>query len=217
MSISGDGVAAARPKRGARTRERLLGAAKAVFEEIGLQDARVSQISERAGLSYGSFYHYFDSKEEVFREVAREVGRALTASMDIIMDRESGAPPRQRLTAAIRDHFEAYRTEARMLSVIDQVARQDEAIATFWNDVVNQRRKNVEDGIEALQRHGKADPALDPTIAAAALGAMIFRFADQWLVQGYPECDFDTGVEQITKLFLNALGIHDNPTVPGKP
>ncbi|WP_220277444.1 hypothetical protein [Streptomyces himalayensis] len=56
-----------------------------------------------------------------------------------------------------------------------------------------------------MRRHGLADPALDPAIAAAALAAMTWRFGEQWLVQGRPQCDFDTGVEQITRLVVNAL------------
>ena len=62
-----------RSRKGAETRARLLAAAKEIFEENGFLDARISDIAERAGLSHGSFYHYFDSKEEVFREVAESV------------------------------------------------------------------------------------------------------------------------------------------------
>ena len=50
--------------------------------------------------------------------------------------------------------------------------------------------------------HGEVD-------TAAALGAMTWRFAERWLVRGYPECDFDTGVEQITRIFINALRLED--------
>jgi AcrR family transcriptional regulator len=43
-----------------------------MFEEHGLPDARIADIAERAGASYGSFYNYFESKEAVFRELAGE-------------------------------------------------------------------------------------------------------------------------------------------------
>ena len=56
-----------RSRKGVETRARLLTAAKEVFERDGFLDARISDIVERAGLSHGSFYHYFESKEEVFR------------------------------------------------------------------------------------------------------------------------------------------------------
>src|SRR4051794_4773888 len=59
-----------RSRKGAQTRVRLVEAAKAVFEETGFLEARISDIAQQAGLSHGSFYHYFDSKEQIFREVA---------------------------------------------------------------------------------------------------------------------------------------------------
>ena len=66
----------------------------------------------------------------------------------------------------------------------------------------------VADSIRLLQRRGLADPELDPDIAAAALGAMTYRFAELWLAHGAIECDFDTGVDTVARLFVNALGLH---------
>src|SRR5205823_5618277 len=66
-------AASSRSPKGARTRARLVEAAKEVFAEQGLPDARIADIAERAGVSYGSFYHYFDSKEALFREIADEL------------------------------------------------------------------------------------------------------------------------------------------------
>jgi AcrR family transcriptional regulator len=53
-----------------------------VFEDTGFLEARISDIADRAGLSHGSFYHYFDSKEQVFREVAEAQEALLTAPDD---------------------------------------------------------------------------------------------------------------------------------------
>jgi hypothetical protein len=67
----------------------------------------------------------------------------------------------------------------------------------------------VADSIRQLQRHGLADPSLDPMVAAAALGSMTWRFAEMWLVEGLLDCSFDEGIEQITTLFVNALQLKD--------
>ena len=45
----------------------------------GFLDARITDISKRAGLSHGAFYHYFTSKEQLFREVAEIQEARLTA------------------------------------------------------------------------------------------------------------------------------------------
>jgi AcrR family transcriptional regulator len=197
-----------RSRKGARTRARLVEAGKEVFEERGLLDARIAEIAERAGVPYGAFYHYFDSKEALFREVAIEVDGRLRAPMDeVIFDRTSALTPQERLHEAIRRHFEAYRDEARLLGVVEQVARLDDEVRDFRESWQREDNKQVADSIRMLQARGLADPALDPTAAAAALGAMTYRFAELWLAQGAVECDFETAVDTITRLFVNALGL----------
>jgi AcrR family transcriptional regulator len=199
-----------RSRKGAESRARLLDAAKAVFEEAGFLEARISDIAERAGLSHGSFYHYFDSKEQIFREVAEALEDRLSAPLGaVILDRSSHASPRERIAEGIRRHLESYRDEARIMGVIEQVSRYDEhvnAIREARHDVI---RKQVAVSIGWLQHHGLADEAVDPAVASAAIGAMTSRFAEMWLAQGAIECDFDAGVEQLTRLVVNALGLRD--------
>ena len=83
-----------RSRKGAETRARLLDAAKQIFEENGFLEARISDIADRAGMSHGSFYHYFDSKEEVFREIAAAIDERLAAPLGaVILDSTSHATP----------------------------------------------------------------------------------------------------------------------------
>jgi AcrR family transcriptional regulator len=200
-----------RSRKGVQTRARLVDAAKQVFEEDGFLEARISDIAERAGLSHGSFYHYFESKEEIFREVAATVDERLSAPLDaVILDPSSTASPHERIQEAIRRHFESYRKEALIMGVIEQVSRYDEHVRASRLVRHKQYNKQVADSIRQLQRHGLADPSLDPAIAAAGLGAMTSRFAEMWLVQGFVDCRFEQGVEQITTLFVNALGLKED-------
>jgi AcrR family transcriptional regulator len=204
-----------RSSKGLRARARLLDGAKQVFEEDGFLEARISDIAERAGLSHGSFYHYFESKEEIFREVAAAVDERLSAPLDsVILDPASTAPPRQRIHEAIRRHLESYRAEARFMGVIEQVSRYDELVRASRLARHNHYRELIAQSIRQLQRRGLADRALDPTIAAAGLGAMTSRFAEMWFVQGLLDCTFDDGVDQLTTLFVNALRLCDVPSRP---
>jgi AcrR family transcriptional regulator len=190
----------------------LVGAAKEIFERDGFLDARISDIAEQAGLSHGSFYHYFESKEEIFREVAAEVDLRLSAPLgDVILDPTSSATPFERIREAIRLHLESYRDEARIMKVIEQVWRFDEQFNAVRHERHHTYSEQIADSIRSLQRHGMADARLDPDIAAAGLGAMTYRFPEMWFVQGFLNCDFDEGVDQLTRLFVNALGLPDTP------
>ena len=200
------GPSGPRSRKGAESRGRLLEAAKQIFEENGFLDSRISDIAERAGLSHGSFYHYFDSKEEVFREVAAAVDERLSAPLgSVMLDPSSHATPEERMHEAMRRFFEAYRAEARIMGVIEQVARYDEEVGRLRQARQQRYAEQVADSIRELQRRGLADPRLKPTVAAAALGSMTSRFAETWLVQGAVKATLDQAAEQLALLFLNAM------------
>ena len=206
--LTGEKPSGPRSRKGIETRARLLGAAKEVFERDGFLEARISDIAEKAGLSHGSFYHYFESKEEVFREVAAAVEERLREPLySVILDSSSTAPPFERIHEGIRRNLEAYRDEARIMGVIEQVSRFDDELRASRNERHRVSSAEIADSIRRLQRRGLADEQLDPEIAAAGLGAMTYRFPELWFVQGLVDCDFDAGVEQLTRLFVNALGL----------
>jgi AcrR family transcriptional regulator len=205
-----------RSRKGAATRCRLLKAAKAVFEETGYLEARISDIAERAGLSHGSFYHYFDSKEQVFREVAEAQEALLTAPPDVTATRSNGDEPSEleRILGANRRYLERYRDNGRIMGVIEEVSRYDASV----NEGRMRRQKHFADraerAVSRLQAAGAADPDIDPEVAAVALGSMVGRFAELWLVEGWGTFDFDEAVEQVTRLWANAIGLRE-PTSPG--
>ena len=115
-----------RSRKGVDTRARLVAAAKSVFEDHGFLDARISDISQRAGLSHGSFYHYFESKEAVFLEVAQAQGERFSEDSLVrqgLVDAASDTNVAERLRASVRRYLEMYRNEARLMGVIEQVSR----------------------------------------------------------------------------------------------
>src|ERR1700760_1894726 len=63
--------------RGARTREGLVRAAREVFERDGFLDARIVDIASAAGVATGSFYTYFNSKEDAFAAVIDELSEEM--------------------------------------------------------------------------------------------------------------------------------------------
>jgi AcrR family transcriptional regulator len=208
----GEAQSAPRSRKGVQTRARLLDAAKEIFEENGFLEARISDISERAGLSHGAFYHYFDSKEQVFREIAELLDDRLSEPMaSVIFAPGSAAGPRERLLTAIHRHLERYRDEAKIMGVIEQVARYDEHVAAVRATRGRLHRAEIEASIRRLQRRGLADRDMDPTVAAAALGSMVERFAEMWLAQGQVDCDLDDAARTLATLFVNALQLRDRP------
>ena len=202
-----------RSRKGVQTRARLVEAAKEIFEEQGFLDARISDIAERAGLSHGSFYHYFESKEALFREVAADVEERLSAPLgNVILDQASTAARGSGCARPIRRHLLSYRQEARIMGVIELMARYDPEVTAVRRARHRQYREQVAESIRQLQRRGMADRALDPVVAATGLGALTNRFAEMWFYEDSLDCSFDEGVEQLTRLLVNALQLTDRPS-----
>jgi hypothetical protein len=91
------------------------------------------------------------------------------------------------------------------MGVIEQVSRYDEQVGALRSARQKHYTEQIAQSIRQLQRHGMADPALDPVIAAAALGLMTTRFAEFWLVEGTVDCSLEDAVEQLTNLYVNAM------------
>ena len=88
-----------RTARGRATLRKLLDAAAIEFGERGFHEASISGITRRAGTALGSFYTYFDSKDEIFRalvqDMSAQVGKHAAAAMHSVgtgAARRIGAP-----------------------------------------------------------------------------------------------------------------------------
>ncbi len=200
--------AAPRSRKGAATRARLVESAKEEFEDTGFLATRISDIAKRAGMSHGSFYHYFDSKEQVFREVA-EVQEALLTAPDEGEPAASDTTEFDRILRANRRYLDRYRANGRIMGVIEEVSRYDSLV----NEARMRRQKHFAERAEAsvrrLQEMELADLDIDPEIAAVALGSMIARFAELWLVENWGDYDFDHAAEQVSRLWANAIGLRE--------
>jgi AcrR family transcriptional regulator len=204
-------TAAPRSRKGAQTRARLLDAAKHVFEGSGFLEARISDIAEQAGLSHGSFYHYFDSKEQIFREVAETQEALLTVPAADADDVDPASlSERERIFRANRLYLERYRDNAKIMGVIEEVSRYDAPV----NEARMRRQKHFADraerAVRRLQKAGLADPDVKPEIAALALGSMVARTAELWLVEHWGDYELDAVAEQLTLLWANGIGLRES-------
>ncbi|WSJ20014.1 TetR/AcrR family transcriptional regulator [Nocardia sp. NBC_01327] len=193
---------APRTQRGERTRIALIAAARAVFERDGYLDARIVDISKTAGMASGSFYTYFDNKEEIFAALVEQVQEEMLHPH--VQARSGITDVRALIEAANRDYLLSYKRNARLMALFEQVAHVDE----------NFRRMRVERGrafvqrnarlIRSLQESGQAAADLDPMITAHALSAMVSRMAYTVFVQNQ-RISFEKLVTTLTQLWINGL------------
>jgi AcrR family transcriptional regulator len=187
-----------------RNRAALVGAARRVFERDGYVRARITDIADEAGVAHGSFYSHFDGKPAVFAAVMAQVeeemlhpGPALTG----------GSDPVAVIEAANQAYLEAYRRNARLMALLEQVATVDEGFREL------RRRRSAAfltrnaKAVRRLQEAGLADPGLDPDLASLALSTMVSRSAYATFVLGDPAADVEPLAATLTRLWVNALGL----------
>ncbi|WP_040834983.1 TetR/AcrR family transcriptional regulator [Nocardia brevicatena] len=188
--------------RGRRTRDALLEAARTVFETVGFLDTRVEQIAQEACVSYGTFYRYFESKEHVFGELSTRLFEDMHRREQTAAD----LSPTAKLIAANRSYYEAYRRNARMMAIVEQVATFNEEFRQLRHEHRRQLIDRTARAIARWQSEGLVRPELDPQLAARAMSAMVDHTLYLWLIQG-EDADEEALLDTLDRMSVSALGL----------
>ncbi len=162
--------------RGEATRQRLLDAAEALFGRRGFHDTSIVDITRDAGVGQGTFYLYFNGKEEIFRELVRRLSHQLRATL-----REAIAGAADRVEVETRGarafiefaaaHHDLYRI------VSDSQFIDPELFRWYYEHLAEGYAR----GLDAARAAGEVE-AMDPeTLAYCLMGASHF-LGMRWIV-----------------------------------
>jgi len=188
--------------RGQATRDRLVAAAREVFAERGFAGTRMGDLADAAGVSHGTVYTYFDTKEDVLLAVLHDV----RADLNQAMTQPRMHDPIARVQAANRAYLDGYRTHAQLLQVAQEAAAGDSRFADVLLDLRRTHVARVAAAIRKLQDENLAAPDLDAHTAAAALCGMVEGFAAHWLGRGEVH-DEAVATRTLTQLWVRGLGM----------
>ena len=193
-----------RTARGARTRAALITAARTVFERDGYLNARLTDITAEANCSTGSFYTYFMNKEEVFAAVMDQAQEEMLHPH--VREMTDSDDPIALIEAANRAYLLAYRRNAKLMRLLEQVANIDDDVRELRRRRGAAFAERNAKSIRDLQARGLADPEVDPLLAASALSSMVGRMAYSVYVLG-DDWSLEDLVATLTRLWANALRI----------
>lgn len=192
--------------RGRRTRAKLVDAARQVFIDVGYAESSATLITTAAGVSYGSFYVYFGSKEELFAEVASELMEQVYVASRAPVEQDD---PVERLEIENRRFFKLYRENARLFQLIEEAVRADENFREQWQGMRHEHLGRLARGLGRMQAAGAITSSLDAKYLANALGGMAERLA--YLSTVDDDLDDEMLLETLNELWRHALGL-DEPT-----
>jgi AcrR family transcriptional regulator len=178
---SGAGTGGALSPRGARTAARLRSAAKEAFGELGWRATRVEDVVQRAGVSHGTFYTYYDNKAALLADLVRESQADITALASAPW---TGDDVRGALEEVIGGFLDRYERDAVVMRTWLEAAREDPTFSDLYLAsralFVDRVAENVTAVVTAS---GRADVPPAATVAST-LVAMVEHFAYCWLVLG---------------------------------
>jgi AcrR family transcriptional regulator len=163
-----------RTDRSSRRRQEIVDAARRVFEERGYLETTVADIVDSIGVTRGTFYTYFASKDEVLQVLVEDMSDALFA-VSIHPDRHYETPYFA-LEATIRQFVQGYREWAALMRNLEQAVAYNSDFLAVRQEI----RRRFSDRLESvIRRHQSRTPdpdGLNPNIAAYALGGMVDDF-----------------------------------------
>lgn len=187
-------------EKGEATRARLLEAAEAVFGEVGYDQASVSEITRRAGVANGTFYLYFPTKQAIFSELVRQIGRNVRRA---IQHAVGGLSKR---TEIEREGFRSFFEYVRKHPSIYRIVRQAEFVdRQAFRDYYETFAKGYVEGLEHAAGEGEIRP-LDAEVVAWCLMGMGDLVGIRWILLRddgeVPDDVLDTMIDLITRGFI---------------
>ena len=151
--------------RGRKTRQKLLEAGTHVLPECGYHDTRVDDIVEQAGVSHGSFYRYFESKDHLFQVLAEDAARSL---VELVRTFPEGAE-QEPLRAWLQGWFQTYRDHGGVISAWQEIDFGEPELVAFSLEVALVAFDRL---VRIVHQRGFGDSTVDALVLLAVIERM---------------------------------------------
>ena len=170
----------------AARREQIIAAGLACFAQSGDHVTTMADVATRAGVSKGTPYLYFDSKEALFLALHEEwdcgAGQRVNEAIAALPDGERQSPRAvlRAVAASIAAHVVAEAETCRVLMEARALAAHEPAIAAAVQGADDRAHQQLEDLITAGIRAGECRQGTDPALAARLFTAGLYGLMAQW-------------------------------------
>jgi AcrR family transcriptional regulator len=187
-------------------RNQILDAATTVFVRQGFQHARMDDIVEESGLSKGTLYWYFKSKEDIINAILRRLFTGELANLESLLEAEGTVS--ERLVLLTGDRVNGMKRMSSLVPIIFEfyaVAVHQQWVQQFIGEYFQQFRKLLEDLIRQGTDRGEFRP-VNATEAAISLASMYEGLTIHWLMDPQ-EVQWDILSESSIPLLLDGLKV----------
>ena len=193
-------------RKGRNTRARIVAAGRSVLEEYGYFETSVGEITRRADVALGTFYRYFENKDELCLELLE---RLVTELYESVSGSWATDDVMENLRTSSLRYLSAYHANRRLIAAMLQMSGAVPACAALWWAL----RKRTYDRMKRYLRTANATRRLDLDLTATALGSMVEQFAYYWYVQaehnGRPLPTLEQAAETLSLIWYRS--VYDDP------
>jgi AcrR family transcriptional regulator len=159
-------------------RQRILEAADTLIHEQGFPSLRIEQIVERAGLSIGTFYLYFESKDDMFINLVIENTGLLQRRVEAASKAEGTVM--QRLDRVLDTYLDFVKEHERGFLYYQNAGHVDTTVGPLSTWACNQCASVLQPLLEEGMANGEIRKT-DPNLLAQAMAGLTQHIAGYWL------------------------------------
>lgn len=180
-------------------RQQILEAAKNLFSDKGFEATNVRDIIHESNLSPGTFYNYFQSKEEIFEVLTDEIINEVRAQIqdsykNVKMDRAE-------INKSLQKFFQVFLGNPRLMKFLsrNQSYLRELRSKGRFDDMLKDLEKALEDGV----KNGML-PQLPVKIVAIAVFGAVFEIIATMVIT--PNFAVDKAIETLSQLLFVQTG-----------
>jgi AcrR family transcriptional regulator len=165
------------------TRERIIRTALSLFLQRGYDRVSINQIARASGVTKGGIYHYFESKESLFREalgfITAEMGKWSAARFREVRTAEDLLQALFGSIGHMKDAFSGIVGETAQgqpytfLEVLLNAARRDEGVRREMGKIYSQTRASITEVLTEAREAGEIRSDIDCAALALEITALI--------------------------------------------
>ena len=154
-------------------RSRVLNAALEEFGSRSFHQVTVSKIVEKADISKGSFYQYFESKKDLYRFLIKMSQEKKLVFMKGVLKKMEDEDVFYQLRRLYRAGFRFAEKNPRLLAIGQNLMKEDEELR---RELLDQSVSSGEDFIEEMLEQGVEDGEIDPEANLSVAASMIAQY-----------------------------------------
>jgi TetR/AcrR family transcriptional regulator len=181
------------------TEDRIFEAATLVFEEKGMDGARMKDIADKAGINKALLHYYFRTKDHLFETVFQKLAGKMFMKFAPIFEKDLTLE--EKIRFFFRQHITFMQENPRLPSfVMNEINRNPERLRKLFKNVDFKKLWTIleEQHKDELHKYNISEESI-PQIMTTMASMSVFPFAARGIIEGIFEnlgVDFDKYIEE---------------------